>query len=350
MLTRLVRIQVLLFAVIALTGVGFVGAKYAGLDALVGGNGYVVKLRMPDSGGIFTHAEVTYRGVAVGRVGELRLIPAGVEVDLRLDDDAPPVPADVVAVVANRSAAGEQYVDLRPRRSGEPFLAAGAVIEQERTFRPLPVETVVLNLDRLVGSVPPDDLRVVVDEVYNATLGTAEGFQNLLDAAERFTKKAAEHLPQTTRLISDAGAVLKTQLEVSDALRSFAADAKLIAAELKKSDGDIRNMLDATPAAAGEVHALIKEAGPGLGALLTNMLTTSSVLLAERDGLERMLVVTPQVVSAATDVMRPDGARFGLATTFFSPPPCTRGYEGTRYRNALDTSDAPFNTGARCVR
>ena len=37
----------------------------------------------PDSGGIFTNAEVTYRGVTVGKVGQLHLIANGVRVDLK---------------------------------------------------------------------------------------------------------------------------------------------------------------------------------------------------------------------------------------------------------------------------
>ena len=37
------------------------------------GDGYVVTADFAESGGIFTNAEVTYRGVAVGRVDRLRL-------------------------------------------------------------------------------------------------------------------------------------------------------------------------------------------------------------------------------------------------------------------------------------
>ncbi|MBY8852911.1 MlaD family protein, partial [Saccharothrix sp. MB29] len=62
-----------------------------------------------------TGGEVTYRGVPVGRVGPIRLVDRRVEVELRITAGAPPIPADLEAVVANRSAVGEQYVDLRPR-------------------------------------------------------------------------------------------------------------------------------------------------------------------------------------------------------------------------------------------
>lgn len=350
MLTKLVRIQVTVFAVIAVLGIGYVGAQYAGLDQLVGGSGYVVKARLADSGGIFTNAEVTYRGVPIGRVGELHLVADGVEVDMRIDSDAPRVPKNVEAVVANRSAAGEQYIDLRPRRSGGPYLAAGSVIAQRDTRTPLAVEDVLVNLDELVASVPKDDLKVVVDELYDATEGNAPALQSLLDTSAKFTREAAAHLPQTKRLINDAAPVLDTQLAMSSAIRDFGRNAKLIAGEMGRADGDLRKLLTATPSAARQVTALIQETGGSLSRLMVKLLVTSRVLLGEQEGVDRMLRVTPQAVEAARRVLSGDGATFGLITRFFEPPVCTRGYEGTRYRNGLDTSSAPFNTNANCLR
>ena len=37
---------------------------------------------LPSSGGIFTNADVTERGVEVGRVGTLHLVKGGVEADV----------------------------------------------------------------------------------------------------------------------------------------------------------------------------------------------------------------------------------------------------------------------------
>ncbi|CAM5522554.1 hypothetical protein SPURM210S_00671 [Streptomyces purpurascens] len=78
---------------------------------------------------MFPGAEVTYRGVPVGKVGALRLAgPDGVSVTLDIEDGAPRIPADTLAVVANRSAVGEQYVDLQPRTSHGPYLLNGGTI------------------------------------------------------------------------------------------------------------------------------------------------------------------------------------------------------------------------------
>lgn len=350
MLTKLVRWQVTIFVAIALLGVSYIGANYVGLHKLLWDAGYTVTARFVSGGGMFTNSEVTYRGVTVGRVGELRLTRTGMAAELEIDPSAPPIPADLEAVVANRSAAGEQYVDLRPRRSGGPMLTQGSVIEQADTSIPLGVETVLRNLDMFVQSVPQEALRTVVDELYEATSGAGPNLEVLLDSGIEFIETATDHVPEVTSLVTDAETVLTTQVEQSEAIRSFAESAQLLAAQLKESDSDIRDLIPAVAPAAREVTELLRQSGPNLGVLMANLLTTSRVLEVRQDGLEQLLVMTPKAVAAGSSVVRGDGAHFGLTLTFFDPPPCTSGYGTTPYRNGLDTSaGAPLNTAARCT-
>jgi phospholipid/cholesterol/gamma-HCH transport system substrate-binding protein len=349
MLTRRVRIQVLVFIVVALSTVAYVGASYAGLGRLLGRGGFVVHLELSDGGGIFTNGEVTYRGVAVGRVGELRLTDTGMEADLLIDSDAPPIPVNLRAVVANRSAIGEQYVDLQPRTENGPFLADGAVIPRESTTIPLPVSTVLSNLSALNESVPTDALRTVVDELYTATHDTGPSLQLLLDSSVAFTETAAAHLPQTVTLLDDGATVLRTQVDSSQALRSFGQNAKLFAGELARSDGDLRALIGTAPQAATQLSALLRDNDPGLAVLLANLLTTAEVFRVRTAGLEQLFVATPKAVAATSTAITPDGGNLSLALTFFDPPPCTAGYESTKRRPGEDVTPMPFNTDVRCA-
>ena len=338
------RTKITAFVLIALLGISYVGARYAGL---FGSGGYVVHVRLADSGGLFTNAEVTYRGVAVGRVGPMRLTAGGIEADLEIRPDTPAIPSDVAAVVANRSAVGEQYIDLRPKASGGPFLAAGSVITDTST--PKPVESLLTNLDSFVRSVPNESLRTVIDELGTAFQGSATNLQALLDAAGGFTGAATENLPQTTRLLIDAPTVLQTQIEESEALKTFSANAKLFAQQLRSSDGDLRRLITAAPLVSEQVGAVIRESGPGLGTLIGNLMTTSELLLVRQNGLEQLLVKVPQAAAAGSTVVGEDGFHLGLAVTFFAPLPCVAGYQGTEYRNGLDTTPGkPLNTAASC--
>ena len=134
MITRRVRVQLVLFLVITLVGVAYVGATYARLDRLVTGSGYSVTVQMAESGGIFTGADVTYRGVSVGRVKDMWLTGDGVDVEVRIDEDAPRIPADAAVVVANKSAVGEQYLDFQPEGASGPFFGDGDVVAREDVF------------------------------------------------------------------------------------------------------------------------------------------------------------------------------------------------------------------------
>lgn len=78
MMTKIVKWQLIIFVIIGVVAIVYVGATYAKLDRLVGIGSYSVKAEFTDSGGIFTNGEVTYQGVPVGRVGALTLQPDGV--------------------------------------------------------------------------------------------------------------------------------------------------------------------------------------------------------------------------------------------------------------------------------
>lgn len=350
MLTRKVRLQIVAFIAIALVGISFAGARYAGLDRLFGPRGYEVTMNLANSGGIFSNAEVTYRGVTVGKVGDLRLTKRGVEVPLHIESSAPRIPSDVKAVVANRSAVGEQYVDLRPQKDGGPFLSDGSKIDRADAKTPLPVEDLMMNLDSLVKSVPTDSLRTVIEELGTAFRDNGGNLQTILDTTREFTAEAQQHVPQTKRLLADGKEVLATQNEKGSAIKSFSHDLRLVTEQLKESDADLRAVIERAPGAGRELSGLLEETGPQLGALLGNLTTTSELLAAHNDGLEQLMVTYPLVTAGGFSVVPGDGtAHFGLALNVFDPLPCVKGYEGTTKRAGNDLAPVPLNTDAHCA-
>jgi len=350
MLTRKVVIQVIVFAVIAVVAVVYAAMRYAGIGSSLVSPGYTVKLDVADGGGIFTNAEVTYRGVTVGKVTSMRLTATGLEVDLHIDSSAPQIPADLKAAVADRSAVGEQYVDLMPNTANGPFLADGAVISQNRTTVPLSTQQLLGNLDTLANSVPTGSLQTVVDQLDAGFNGTGPDLQKLLDSVSDFTKTAQSQLPQTTQLLDTSKVVLDTQNAEAGSIESFSGSLQQIAAQLKTSDPDLRTLIANVPPAAQQVTDLLTESGPQLGSVLANLLTTADILRTRENGLELALVAYPELAGAAGSVAPGDGtAHLGLALNLFDPPPCVQGYQGTQHRAANDTSPAKLNLNAFCA-
>jgi virulence factor Mce-like protein len=333
-ITRKVKLQLLAFAAVALLGMSYLSFNYIGLDRLILGSGYEVAADFSDSGGIFVNAEVTYRGVAVGRVSDMQLVDDGVRVVLTIDPDTDPIPAGTSAFVATRSAVGEQYVDLRPDTDQGPFLEEGSVIPQERTGIPVPVEQLLLNVDNLVGSIDEDNLRTVVDELGKAFAGAGDDLGRLIDNGDVLLARAEESLPQTLRLITDGRTVLDTQVASRSAIQTWAAELRTFTDTLVEIDPDLRGLVVNAPDAGEQLEQLVEDAGPGLGSLLRNVDILNGVTTPRLDGVEQLLVTYPDVVSGNFTVVRrdPDGvmrSHFGFVLNAGDPHSCTTGYVPT---------------------
>ncbi|MFD3729922.1 MCE family protein [Streptomyces sp. NPDC058632] len=351
MITLAVRLKNLAFLVVAVLALSYLGIRYADLGRYAGvADHYTVDVRLPHTGGLFTHSDVTYRGVSVGRVGPIGLTADGVVAELRIKKSAPRIPADTRAVVAGLSAVGEQYIDLRPESDGGPYLTEGTRIEQTDTQVPAPVTDVLSSVNDLAGSVPIEELRTVVDEFGKAFEGHGDDLEVLLDSGSDFVAAADRNLPATTRLITDGETVLRTQAEEGQAIRDFATGATELARALKGSDADLRRLLAVTPEAATQISGVLRDLDPSLGVVLANLLTTSEIAVTRQRGTEEFLVKVPAAVAAGATAVEGGKLNLGLAVTFFDPLPCTDGYGATRYRNGLDLGTTPaLNTGAACT-
>lgn len=348
MLTRRIRLQIVAFVVLALVGVSYVGARYIGLASMVRDTGYPVSVDLPESGGLFTNAEVTYRGVPVGRVDGLEVTDGGIRARLHIDS-SDRIPADLEAVVRNRSAIGEQYLDLRPRSDSGPYLEDGSVVRASASDLPPPVEDLLSDSTDLLASVPVDDLRTVVDEAYSATANAGGSLGRLLDTAQTFIDSADRSFLVTQSLIRSSSTVLRTQERSSSDIAGFSRDLKAFNATLKGSDADLRGLLSTTPGATREIQDLVSQVGVPLGVLMSNLVSTAQVFGINADGVRGVMLTLPDAMSAGWRVLGPQGIRVGAVTTFFDPLPCTAGYAGTPLRPGSATSGGtPLNEDAGC--
>lgn len=352
MITRRTKVQLLVFALITLLGVSYVGARYAQLDRLFVDDTYTVVAHFEESGGIFSGAEVTYRGVGIGDVQRLVLTDEGVDVYLRIEDDNDDIPADTLAVVGNRSAVGEQYVELQPRSDDGPFLTDESEIAPEDTAVPISTTTLLTNLSNTVTSVDQESLRTTILELGTAFEGTGESLQRIIDTGNSFIETANANFDVTTALLEDSNVVLKGQVDSAGALRTFARDLSLFTGTLRGSDRDLRRLIDTGGASVTEVRTFLEENEVELNGLLNNLVTTGEIVVRRLPGVEQLLVLYPYVVEGGYTVVdkNPQGlydAHFGLILT--EAPLCKQGYEGTDRRTPDNRGNRPMNEDARCT-
>lgn len=353
MITRRTRIQLLVFVLITLLGVSYVGARYARLDRIFVDDTYTVTAHFADSGGIFAGGEVTYRGVKVGQVGELVLTDDGVDVVLDIEKGHDEIPADALAVIGNRSAVGEQYVELQPQSDSGPYLGEDAEIAMADTRTPIPTQKLLTDISNTVSSVDQEALETTVDELGQAFGGTGEDLQRIIDTGSSFLEEADANFDITTALIRDSNVVLKSQVDKASAIQNFARQLSLFSGSLAGSDKALREVIDQGSATATQLRTFLEQNEVDLGALINNAVTAGEVIVENIPGIEQILVIYPYVVEGGFTVVSksPDtglyDAHFGLVLT--TNPVCHQGYESTDTRPPQDGSNRPMNMDARCT-
>lgn len=355
MISSRTKRQLVVFVIITLLGVSYVGARYARLDKLFYDSSFNVNAQFAQSGGIFVGAEVDYRGVRVGQVSDMHLSNTGVDVVLAIDNGwKGKIPADTMAVVANRSAVGEQYVDLEPAVNGGPFLKGGSTIATADTRVPVSTVTLLSNLDSLVRSIPNGTLATSVNSLGQAFAGTGPALGKIIDGMSAFIQTATQNFSTTTALIRDSQKVLSTQVDESSAIRSFSRDLALFSGTLAGHDASLRRVIASGSATAMELRTFLDENQVNLGRLINNLLVTGRIGLANIKGTRQILILYPYMAAGGYTVLAKNAngttnARFGLILQQ-APPVCLNGYHGkTQFRSPLDRSPAKLDTTAHCT-
>jgi phospholipid/cholesterol/gamma-HCH transport system substrate-binding protein len=335
------------FAVLGAVAISYSGAKYAHLTDLVVSTTYQVQVDLADSGGIFPGAEVTYRGVPIGRVG--KVVPAGdgIHADLEIGRHQQ-VPADSLAEVHNRSAVGEQYVDLIPPDASGPYLHDGSVIARAATSTPLPEQDLLASLNSFVSSVNTHDLSTVVTELGTGFRGTGPDIARLLDGATTLLGQANAHLPETVGLLRNTAVVLRTQEAQADSIRSFTHSLAELTTTVRKKDPQIRTTLRDGASLAHQLGLLLDQLQPSFLDLGQNLAVLARIAHLGMASLAQALVAFPYSVATTGPGARNGLAQFVLQLTQGGPV-CQKGYiPPAQWRSTTDlTAEAP-DYGVAC--
>lgn len=354
MITQRTKVQLIIFAVITLLGCTYVGAKYARLDRLFYDDSYTVTAHLSESGGIYAGAEVAYRGVKIGQVSEMVATDDGVDVKLAIDNGYDEIPEDALAIVANRSALGEQFVDLQPQSDDKPYLKEGSDLTEPGPgdWTPIATAKLLTDISNTVSDLPQDSLATVIDELGVAFYDTGDDLGQIIDTQNAFIELANDEFDTTLALIRDSRIVLDGQLAKASAIRSFSENLSLFSTTLAVNDPSIRTLINRGGVTATVLRRFLEDHGVALSELINNLVTTGKVVVRHLDDIETVLIAYPYAVEGGFTVSaKKDGhftAAFGLITTSY-PEVCHKGYEGTDRRPPTDGSYREMAMDARCT-
>ena len=352
-LTRFVRIQLIILAVVGTLGVIVMILSYIQVPTLLGIGHMTVRLELPAAGGLYRFSNVTYRGVQVGKVTAVRLTRRGAEATLSLDS-SPKIPADLQADVRSVSAVGEQYVDLRPRTNSGPYLRDGSVIPAQQTTIPQPVGPMLDQVSALINSIPKDKLSGLLDESFKGFNGSGYDLGSLLDSAAKVAGDVNGVADRSRTLIDDTRPLLDSQAETTDAIRTWARSLAGVTEQVATDDNQVRTLLQTGPGALNEASRLLSQVKPTLPVLLANLTTIGQIAVTYHASLEQLLVLLPPDIATIQSYGLPRNNPTGYSMAEFTlsisdPPSCTVGFlPPSQWRSPSDLTEVDTPSGLYC--
>lgn len=386
MTTLLTRVQLLVFTLVTVLAVSYGAVSYFNVGAVFSPP-YEVRAQFTTSGGIYQRADVDLLGIRVGTVREIIPGPGtGTTVVLALDRDVK-IPRDVRATIGNKSAIGEQFVELAPQSSGGPVLRDGDVIGVESTKAPIDVALLLKSLQGLAASIPTDDLSTAMTELATAFADLGPTLGHLIDNGDRLTRVSLANVEELNALIDRASTVLDTQVAKGPQTKEYLAAFGDLTTELRGLNGSFATLFEDGLKAGAQVSSFLAENQQSLPVLLNRLVTLNDVGADRIPALRKTLTIFPWLLElGATGIRRcssydPETGEPVQETCRYddqgrpvyaaylamqvpempgSPPyfPCTKGYEDTvKYQpdgvplkgGARQKVDSPPNLDAGCT-
>ena len=330
MLDRLTRIQLTIFAIVTVLCVGAISAFYLHVPAAIGIGAYHITAEFKAGGGLYQNANVTYRGVTIGRVESVGLNDDGVVASMRLNTDTD-VPDNVTATVKSVSAVGEQYIDLVPPADASPrFLADGANIGVDRTAIGQDIAALLTQADTLVSSIGDSRLQDLLRESFKAFNGSGPELSRMIQSSRLLIDEANDNYGQISQLIDQAGPFLDAQIQSGDDVKSLADGLARFTTEAANAEPQLRSVLQNVPGTAEAANTTFDGIRPTFPMLAANLANFGRIGVIYRKSLEQALVIFPALLAGlntvAGGVPSDEGGKLDFKVHLGDPPPCSTGF------------------------
>jgi phospholipid/cholesterol/gamma-HCH transport system substrate-binding protein len=346
-LTRFIKIQLILFAILTLIALVALGWYYLRLPSLVGIGQYKLYAELPRSGGLYSTANVTYRGTTIGKVIEVTPTEHGARAEMSIDSKFK-IPADASANVHSVSAIGEQYLDLVSTGNPGQYLSAGQTITDSTV--PSEVGPALDSAYRGLEALPREKIDSLLTETSEAVGGLGPALQRLVDSTTAIASDFKDNLSPVNDIINNSTPILDSQVNSGDAISQWSANLNVIAGQTAEQDQALRSGLQQAAPTADQLNTVFSDVKDSLPQTLANLEVVLDMLKRYHAGVEQALVILPQggAVSQAGTIFEGEGLlHFGLSIN--QPPPCLTGFlPASQWRSPADTTTAPLPSGTYC--
>jgi phospholipid/cholesterol/gamma-HCH transport system substrate-binding protein len=355
MLTPFIKRQLWLFLVLTIVSISVLGLYYLRLPSLVGIGRYTLTADLPASGGLYPTANVTYRGITIGKVTDVEPTPTGAKATMSIDSRYK-VPIDANANVHSVSAVGEQYLDLVSKGAPGKYYAEGDNMgcgagPKCRNTVPSEIGPALDTANRGLAVLPREKISSLLDETAQSVGGLGPALQRLVDSTQAIVGDFKTQITDVNDIIQNSGPILNSQVQSGDNIERWARNLNRLGAQTAANDDHLRSVLRQAAPTADQVNEVFSDTRESLPQVLANLEVVFDLLKRYHTGLEQVLVFLPQGASIAQTVAAPfpHYAALDLALSINQPPPCLTGFiPASEWRSPADTSMAPLPSGTYC--
>ncbi len=304
---------------------------------------YSVYATFAETGGVFTGQEVTYRGVTIGRVGELRVVREGVRIQLVIEETYNRIPrSGTIARVMFKSAVGEQFVDLLPERRSAPYFKGNDKIPIKNTKLPIQQEDLLRLLDRVLAGVPPKAIGNLVDVLGEGLGGRGEELHAALAALDPLTRTLASRTDELNNIALSGDRVGNA---FDPTAQEFVTGAKGLGrslAALGRGAGGLGQLLVQGAEYVPDVGQLVAARKTQLDTTLHNLAEITRISYENLKSVEDTLDFLPLLLETLIDAYDPEinRFRFGQLLAEVRNLPCSY---ATARRTVAAEGDAPYH-------
>jgi phospholipid/cholesterol/gamma-HCH transport system substrate-binding protein len=340
----------ILFGVLTAVALLVLGWYYLRIPSLVGIGQYELKADLPASGGLYPTANVTYRGITIGKVTDVEPTEQGAQATMSIASQYK-IPIDASANVHSVSAVGEQYLDLVSSDNPGKFFSPGQTITKGTV--PSEIGPALDTANRGLEVLPKEKISTLLDETAQAVGGLGPALQRLVDSTQAVVGDFKTNITDVNDLIQNSAPVLDSQATSSSAIERWAHNLNLLGAQAADNDQHLKSILAQAAPTADLVNSVFSDVRESLPQTLANLEIVIDMLKRYHSGAEQLLVFLPQGASIAQAVSAPyekdAKADLDLALNIGQPPPCLTGFiPASEWRSPSDLTLQPLPEGTYC--
>ena len=284
MLTRFIKIQLILFSILTIVALVALGWYYLRLPARFGIGQYELYANLPRSGGLYATANVTYRGTQIGKVTAVEPTETGARARMSIDDRYT-IPIDASANVHSVSAIGEQCLDLVSTGDPGQHFSDGQTITQ--SYVPSEVGPALDTANKGLAVLPREKIDQLLTETAQSVGGLGPALQRLVDSTSNLTQDFKDNLGPVNDIIAHSGPILESQVVSGDNIEQWSRNLNILAAQAAEQDQALRSGLQQAAPTADQLNAVFSDVRESLPQTVANLAVVIDMLKRYHKGSSR---------------------------------------------------------------